>query len=128
MVQPIEIVEEPPMGQTQTQPMTKLQVGNALLAVNPGVMTPDRIKLGGSENQGATERQWQFENTNMVTKGRLAEEMILKTRTMMCEDQLFVPQPRNLPEMTLEPMRTSPHGFKARTRIADSKKKDCPDS
>jgi hypothetical protein len=87
MVQPIETVVETPMGMSQTKPMTKLQVGNALLFGNSGLMIPDRIKFGGSENQGATERQWQFENINMVTKGILAEDIMFKTKTKISEHQ-----------------------------------------
>jgi hypothetical protein len=88
MVQPIEIVEETPTGQTQAKPMTKVQVGNALLAVNPGLMTSDRTKLRGSENQGATGRPWQFENTSMVTPRPSAEDMTIKERKEIYESQL----------------------------------------
>jgi hypothetical protein len=88
MVHPIEILEEPPMGQTQSKPMTKLQVGNALLAVNSGIVTSERTKLRGSENQGATERPWQFEDTSMVATGISPEDMMPEGRKMMYEPQL----------------------------------------
>ena len=88
MVQPIEIVEEPPMGHTQAKAMTKLQVGNALLAVNAGFMTSDRRRLDGAENQGGTERQWQLNNTTLMNQGPTPDDVMVKERTMMGESQL----------------------------------------
>jgi hypothetical protein len=68
--------------------MTKLQVGNALLAVNSGLMTSDRTKLGASENQGATERPRHFEKTSMVTPIFTPENMKIKERKEIYESQL----------------------------------------
>jgi hypothetical protein len=88
MVQPIEVLEEPPMGQTRTKHMTKVRMGNALLAVNSGLVTSIREKLRGSENQRATERPWQFENTSMVTTGISPENMMPERGKMMHEPKL----------------------------------------
>ncbi len=88
MVQPIEIVEEIPTGQTQAKPKTKLQVTNALKAVNFGLMTSDRTKFGALENQGATEWPRQLEDTSMATPILTPEDMTIKERKEIYESQL----------------------------------------
>ena len=109
MVKPIEVMEEPPLRQSQTKAMTKLQVGNALLAVNAGLMTSDRTKLAGSEKLGGTERrQWQLDNTSAVTPRPSAEDMMLKERAMSYENKLVASQTEKPIEDDSQAGRDSP--------------------